>query len=289
MLALSSQEAVLASIAQAREVSCSAFILRPGRLLNALESAAAGGAEVRVRLDGFTFGDERGRLAANQAAVDELRTYGADAALGDPAGPPLHLKSVVADGKLFLDDRNWPGGGRDTILALDGRDEIEAVGSTLAGVPAQTADLATVKGSALALEASTIAAGAGDAVECESESFGSGSVCAALRLRAEGGAHVRLLVDRKVNGAERRALRTLAGAGVEVRVGGSAEKIALAGDRAWIGSANATSAAPGTLDWGLRTADGAIVGALRGRFEEEWAAGRPFALGSDNAAAVPSR
>ncbi len=288
MLALSSMDAVLAAIRQAREVSCSAYRLRPGSLFDALGAAAAAGARVQVRLGGPLPG--RDAPAGNGEAVKGLLALGADAALASPGGEALHLKAVIADGTLFLDDRNWPGQGRDTILATNDPNDLAAVRSALAGGPpslgAGGSGLATLKGRALELEAETIAAGApGDRVDCESESFGPGPVCAALRRRAESGTRVRLLVGARDLGArEVRALRGLAAAGAEVRLGDGGEKLALAGDRAWVGSANATSASPATLDWGYATSAAGLVGALRARFEEGWSAGRPIA-----AAAAGSR
>jgi hypothetical protein len=204
------------------------------------------------------------------------------------------MKALIADGTLFLDDRNWPGDGRDTILATDDPGAVAAVRSALAGEPPGPGGprgFATVKRRALALEAWTLAAGAGDPtggaradrVECESESFGPGGVCDALRHRAEAGAHVRLLVaSRELNAPEVRALRGLQAAGADVRLGDRSEKIALAGGRAWVGSANATAAAPATLDWGYATSAPDLVATLKVRFEESWSAGRPF-----DAAALP--
>lgn len=233
--------------------------------------------------------------AANRAAVDALRARGADAALAGAGGPPLHLKAVIADGTLYLDDRNWPGDGRDTILATSDPADLAAIRTALAAASAEMdappsagepsaagaasnagEALATVKGRALELEAETIAGvlgSPGDRVDCESESFGPGRVCAALRCRAEAGAHVRLLVAaREIGAVEVRALRGLEAAGVEIRLGGRAEKLALAGARGWAGSANATSASPATLDWGYATGSPGLLAALRERFEEDWAA-----------------
>jgi hypothetical protein len=223
------------------------------------------------------------------------------------------MKAVIADGKLFLDDRNWPADGHDTILTTTDPADLAAVRSALdslastrgststagstssggsasvgglgsggpaaSGVSANAGVLATVKGLALELEVETIAAAATDSVEgvdCESESCGAGRVCAALRGRAEAGEHVRLLVAaHKVCASEARTLRDLQAAGVEVRLGQRGEKLAIAGDRAWVGSANATSASPATLDWGYATGEPGLVDPLRARFEEDWSAGRP--------------
>jgi hypothetical protein len=213
------------------------------------------------------------------------------------------MKAVIADGKLFLDDRNWPADGHDTILATTDPADLAAVraaldnlassggsahagGSASVGGPAgagRSADeggLATVKGRALDLEVATIAAAATDGVDgvdCESESFGAGRVCAELRRLAEAGEHVRLLVAaRRVCASEARTLHDLQAAGVEVRLGQRGEKLAVADGRAWVGSANATSASPATLDWGYATGDPGLVAPLRARFEENWSAGRPL-------------
>lgn len=63
-----------------------------------------------------------------------------------------------------------------------------------------------------------------------------------------------------------------------MRVCLDSEKLAVAGDRAWLGSANATVAAGkwNAIDWGLRTADGRIASAVRSRLEAEWSAARDF-------------
>jgi hypothetical protein len=251
-------------------------------LLDALGAAACTGARVQVRLGGP--GPGREAPPGNGEAVEALRSLGADAALASPGGESLHLKAVIADGTLFLDDRNWPGEGRDTILATDDPSDLAAVRSALAGEPSNAgsagAGLATVKARALELEADTIARAPGDRVDCESESFGPGRVCGALRRRAASGARVRLLVAARDLGAgEWRALRGLEAAGAQVRLGDRGEKLALAGDRAWVGSANATSASPATLDWGYATSAARLVGALQARFEEGWSAGRPLDAG----------
>ncbi|MBV9232629.1 MAG: hypothetical protein JO030_01190, partial [Candidatus Eremiobacteraeota bacterium] len=68
----------------------------------------------------------------------------------------------------------------------------------------------------------------------------------------------------------------LQGEGARVRVCSDSEKIAVCGDEAWIGSANATAAfgESDIPDWGVRTADGAIVAAAKARLESQWSAAR---------------
>jgi hypothetical protein len=57
-----------------------------------------------------------------------------------------------------------------------------------------------------------------------------------------------------------------------VREGGANEKLALAGDAAWIGSGNATAAfgrGAGQLEWGIITREAAVVGAVRTALERD--------------------
>jgi phosphatidylserine/phosphatidylglycerophosphate/cardiolipin synthase-like enzyme len=290
VLAVSSTGALVAAVDRARSVEFSAYVLRPGRLFDALCSAADRGAAVHVSLEGAPYAGrphERDELARENArAVARLRAHGAAAELNDDACRPLHLKAAVVDDALYLDDRNWPDDGADTILTTRDEDDVAVVRSALAGQPASDGHLATVKGAALALEARTIARSPSDRIDCESESFSRSSVYGALLARARSGAHVRLLVaERDLEGGRNvralGALRALQGAGVDVRVGAADEKLCVAGDAAWIGSANASGGRPATRDWGMRTRVPAVVAAAEARFERHWgdAASRPLGTG----------
>ena len=70
----------------------------------------------------------------------------------------------------------------------------------------------------------------------------------------------------------------VAALGVEVRVGNPKsgdldEKLAVAGDDGWVGSANATyarGAAGAQRDWGMATREPVIVDGLRTAFERNW-------------------
>jgi len=70
-----------------------------------------------------------------------------------------------------------------------------------------------------------------------------------------------------------------------VRVCDDSEKLAVAGDRAWLGSANATSpyGRGAMTDWGVCTTNSQIVGDVRSRLEGAWTAARPFVTTEDNA------
>jgi hypothetical protein len=58
------------------------------------------------------------------------------------------------------------------------------------------------------------------------------------------------------------------------------EKLAIAGDDAWAGSANATyarGAAGAQRDWGMATREPEVRRGLRAAFERNWHAARPLA------------
>jgi hypothetical protein len=288
MIRLSRTADVQAAISNARDVDVLAYTLRRGPVLGALEAAASRGARVKVRLEGAPFHDSGGSLALhNRRIVDELARFGIDARLAhaDPAGAneaPVHAKAVVADGCLFLDDRNW---GADDFIVADG--DADAVRSVIDAVdgnaPYDSADSAFAIGKrgALAREAELLRrAHIGDDVIVESESFGYGNpVYAALDELGKRGVAPRLLVSAReaaTNGREARALARLASDGVAVRVTRGTEKFALVDDRAWIGSANASPACgnPDMIDWGLCTGDSPTVAAARQRVEARWATAR---------------
>jgi hypothetical protein len=192
------------------------------------------------------------------------------------------MKAVLVDGVAYLDDRNFPPGGRDTIVATSDARDVALVRRALEGHSGVAGRLATEKLDALELEAGAIREGRGDRVDVESEGFGFSPVSKALRARALGGAQVRLLISagelRHAGTQERRVLAQLADAGVSVRVGTTNEKLCVAGDRGWVGSANATFPDP-MLDWGLDVRTKPVVDALRAAFARNWDAGRPLAAG----------
>ena len=289
MLTLSSTRELLSRIQGARDIALTAYTLPAGRVLDGLAAAARAGAHVRVRLEGYIYKDDGSVGDANASAIAALRAAGADAQLVHPQqnapDAMLHCKAALVDGTLFLDDRNWPGDGADTIVRDDFARDAQIVRDALDGrEDAPTPFFAVAKREALASEARLLhEAHAGDDVILESESFGANNrVYKAVDTLGREGAHVRLLVsarDMQGNANERGALEALAAHGVAVRVVDADEKFAVVdGGRGWIGSANATVAFdhPDQLDWGARTDAPSILAHLRQTFDQRWAAAQPL-------------
>jgi hypothetical protein len=290
MIALDSASGFIHTLAAARRIALTAYTLHEGRVLDALEAAARGGADVHVRIERDPFDDAAGTLhAANAAAIAALRAAGASAETTKPGEPVLHLKAAVVDGVAWLDDRNWANGGAERILRDTDADDVAAVTSAVAGGPGADQHLATTKSAAQGLEGDVIARAGETPLEVESESFGNGTIYNALLHRAEAHLPTRLVVaGREVaeagNRTERAHLARLATLGVAVRVGDPRhgdldEKLAVAGADGWVGSANATYArgANGAQrDWGMATREAAIVDGLHASFERNWHAAHPF-------------
>jgi phosphatidylserine/phosphatidylglycerophosphate/cardiolipin synthase-like enzyme len=285
MIGFAAPEAVTSALARAHSVSCSAYVLDPrGAICRALESAGDRGAAVDVTLEAFNGATARPGSAGLQRLAREtataLRAHGVQVHLGLPSGDLVHLKAAVVDGVAYLDDRNWSADG-ETIVADSQPDDVAAVRDAIEGRFSKSTSLATEKSAALALEAAAVSAGAGDRIDVETESFGGGSISSALRARAAGGAHVRLLVNGKIafarsSARERAVLHGLAKAGVEIRTTAAREKVCVAGDRGWVGSANATYAGEPTTDWGIAIRDPAMLDTLESTFARSWETARPF-------------
>jgi hypothetical protein len=291
MIALDSVTGFVSTLEHARSIALTAYTLRDGRVLKALEAAAQGGADVRVRLERDPLDDAAGTLhTANAASIAALRAAGAKAETTGPGEPVLHLKAAAVDGVAWLDDRNWASGGAERILRDDDPDDVAAVSSAITGKPGADAHLATTKSGAQWLEADVIrAAGIGPLI-VESESFGTGTIYNTLLHRAQAHEPTRLIVAGRElteasNKSERSRLAHLATLGVEIRVGDPKhgdldEKMAVSGDDCWVGSANATYAR-GTFgeqrDWGIASREPGIVDGLRSAFERNWLAARPLA------------
>ena len=256
MLELSSTSEVIARLGRAKEIAVEAYTL-PALVVNALECAARRGARVAVKLECKPYDDLKGRLAKENAKLaSELRGAGAEATLEHP----LHAKEIKVDGTLYLDEKNWRS---DDIVV---RDDAPHPGT----IPMK-------KHQALEQEAQLLAhARRRDGAVVESESFGPGNATySALKALARAGAGPRLLVSERVlsgNERERRILENLMRDGVRVRVCHDSAKLAVAGDWAWLGSANATVTfgEADMPDWGLRTGNSEIVNAVRTRLEAEW-------------------
>jgi hypothetical protein len=259
MAELSSMGEVCGALSGARQIDLQAYTVF-GPALRAVEAAARRGAEVTVHLEGQPFNNPH-LAKENQNVAAQLRAAGATVTLGHS----LHAKALTVDGTLYLDEKNWHSG--DLVLRVDD--------------PAEAATIPMIKHEALAREGQLIgSASSADRVIVESESFGCcNKVYSELRQAALAGAAPRLLVssrDLSGNAREREVVEALVRDGVSVRVCDDSEKLAVAGDAAWLGSANATIAAPGTdsTDWGLDTCNATIVAAVRSRLETQWQAAR---------------
>jgi len=290
VIALDTATGFIHTLASARRIALTAYTLREGRVLDALVAAARRGAEVRVRLERDPLDDAAGALhRANAAALAALRTAGAGAEATGPGEPVLHLKAAAVDGVVWLDDRNWASGGAERILRDSDPDDVAAVSSAVAGGPGSDGHLATTKSGAQRLEAGVIARAGAAPLSVESESFGNGAIYKALLHRAQAHQPTRLIVAGReagepANHTERAHLARLAALGVEVRVGDPRrgdldEKLAVAGNEAWVGSANATYArgADGAQrDWGIATRAPAVVDGLRSAVERNWSNAHPL-------------
>jgi hypothetical protein len=254
---LSSLSALVGAIGRARSIALVAYQLPRGKVLDALEQAAQRGCCVRVRLEANPYPDRSsGILRHNRSVVRELRRCGADAGFGDlGANAPLHAKAAEVDGALYLDDVNFAKNG--TLLRVSG-----------------SAKVAWDKRTALDSEKRLIeSSNDRDRIDVESESIGRGSVVYSALLRlALAGQHPRLLISREaLTPKERGLLGRLQRLGVDVRACSANEKFAVTGDRAWVGSANATSSYPkNDVDWSLVTKSRAIISHLREGFDSRW-------------------
>jgi hypothetical protein len=283
MIALSSERRLVGALDRARDVTLVAYLLPRGAIFDALAGAARRGAHVTVRLEGRPYYDATGGVRrSNESVARELSRAGVDARVVDDDGeqPQLHAKAVAVDGALYLDDVNFSSNGKGMILRDGSQADAQRLRDVVEGRTEHSSpSLALRKEGALEMEAALLeTASRRDDVIVESESVGSGNpVYSRLERLGLAGRAPRLLVSREALSAkERRLVRRLVSDGVRVRVCPSNEKFALAGTRAWIGSANVTSAyyTPDQLDWGVRTRSRPIVSQLRARFEARWSAGR---------------
>ena len=264
---VSSCSRTIAAIGAARAVEFGAYVLHEGAMRDALVAAARRGADVRVTLQRDPYADDGDEAPANAAAAALLRAAGAHVTLLAREAVPFHCKAAVCDGVAFLDDRNWPRDGGLVLRDDDARD-VALVESALRGEGGDDGVLATRKDDALAREVALIdATPAATPLVVASEAFGPGQVAQALMRRAARGGTTTLLIDEHELDAERRrAVDALARAGVRIRNDDAGEKFVLAGDRAWIGSANATYAGgerADQIEWALVTAVPEVLDAVR--------------------------
>ena len=265
-LSLSSVPDVLTRIASANDVAFGSYFLPRGAVRDALLGAARRGAHVAVTLQADPYRNPFGGRC-NADAARALRTAGADVSLLLSDSAPFHLKAAVCDGVAYLDDRNWTKRGPEIVVADDDRTDVRLVREALAGHGGADAALATRKDVALAREIGLIEGARGAPVIVETERVATSPLTRALQEHARAGAPTTLVVARasRRSRQETNALAQLTADGVDVRVGGSNQKLALAGGTASIGSGNATGASgrtAGQLEGGMLTRDRAIVGAV---------------------------
>ena len=283
-VSLSSVPRVLAHVASARDVAFGAYFLTPrGAAAGALLDAARRGAHVALTLQSDPYRNPYG-ARGNAAVAGELRAAGAEVRLLPSGEAPFHLKAAVCDGVAYLDDRNWTKRGPEIVLADDDPRDVARVRDALAGraggapPPAERAadetGLATRKDEALRRELELVERAGAQPVVVETERVATSPLTRALQRRALAGEPTTLIVGRERHHSrtEAHALAELRRDGVDVRSGGANEKLALAGDTAWIGSVNATGVSgrnAGQLEWGTLTRDPAIVGAVRASLERD--------------------
>ncbi len=265
-LTLSSVPAVLERIASARDVAFGSYFLPPGPVRDALVGAARRGAHVDVTLQADPYRNPYGERA-NADAARALRDAGAGVTLFASDRVPFHLKAAVCDGTAYLDDRNWTKRGPEIVIADDTPGDVALVRDALRGHGGASPTLATRKDVGLQREVALVDGAGPQPVTAESERVSTSPLTRALQRRALRGEPSTLIASGTHRPRrEAHALALLKADGVRVRSGGTNEKLALAGDRAWIGSGNATGASGRTarqLEWAVVTGDPAIVAAAR--------------------------
>jgi phosphatidylserine/phosphatidylglycerophosphate/cardiolipin synthase-like enzyme len=245
-------------------ITLSAYTLSlRGRIARALIGAARRGAHVHVLLDGHGGGTSQRENEATAAALTAagIRT--------DRTRYDLHMKALVADGAVYVSDRNWSSSPRSLILRLPPSYAI-AVERAMLGQTAVNGAFSTRKGDSLQLEAALLARPHSGDVYLETESFGPSRVADAVLSRARAGDRVTIVIARFEYGRsahERALVGELLAAGVRVFAGTSDEKIAVTGSRAFLGSSNATAGVANQVDWGFVTDEPQIVAALRAHVE----------------------
>ena len=264
-------------VAGARDVAFGAYVLRPdGPAQKALLAAARRGAHVTVTLQRDPYNIRDG-VAHNAASANALRRAGAHVQMLDLGDKAFHLKAAVCDGIAYLDDRNWTT-QRQIVVKDDAPRDVALVRAALTGGDASSnRAVALSKDTALARETSLVRHAGNAPVVVESEYVSASPLAEALREHAARGARTVLILGSWRNHArsERAAIAALRRAGVEVLETGTNEKLALAGNRAWIGSANATgpydARTAGQVEWSVVTSVKALVNAVRAALRRDGA------------------
>jgi hypothetical protein len=284
MVTLSSLQGFLGAIRGAKDIVFDTYVLQSrGEVFKALEAACRRGAHVVVRVAKDPYENQDGGRG-NAGAVDALGALGADARVAQST----HMKGAVFDGVGFVDDCNWRQDGSDTILRDDSLDDVRMIRDAADGkIDPTTPSFAVKKDDALSKEKALLAsAKPGEDVIVETESISFGSVTWELgTLAKEKHCHVRLIVNKhdllKPGGfRETGVLNWLKKSGVDVRLTNATEKFAVVDREEWVGSANVSiedarlrkshTGMPDTIEWGMRTRNGAITAHLRDTFESRW-------------------
>jgi hypothetical protein len=258
---------MLAAVGSAREVAFGSYFLPRGAVRDALAGAARRGAHVAVTLQADPYRNPFG-ARCNADAARELRAAGVEVALLPSRFAPFHLKAAVCDAVAYLDDRNWTKRGPEIVVADGNRRDVALVRAALAGRGGAGAALATRKDAAQQREVDLIEHAGRATVVVETERVATSPLTRALQAHAAAGAPTTLVLAHAARHASReaKAIADLIASGVAVRETGRNEKLALAGDTAWIGSGNATGAAgrsAAQLEWGMLTREPALVAAVR--------------------------
>jgi hypothetical protein len=260
---LGSTQSLIDAIDDARSIRLETYVLGNPRLVDSLERAAKRGADVEVSICGDPAGDKR-LVRENVQMIKALQKNGVSVhvELGEGADS-LHAKTAVVDDQLFLDDRNWTESPWETVLRLD------------AGA---NAGIVRTKQEALHSEAALIERASGKDLLFSTETLGPGPVADALLEKARAGGHVRVMYNADINiEGSADTVRRLRQAGVEIRDTHESRKITVAGDYAWIGSANATRGGP-ERDWGM-IVQGELAQRLDAIAERTWDAAHPLMYG----------
>jgi hypothetical protein len=272
-VSLSSVPDVLARIGGAHDVAFGSYFLGRGSVRDALAGAARRGAHVALTLQADPYRNPYG-ARANADTARVLRQAGASVSLLPRDVAPFHLKAAVCDGVAYLDDRNFTARGPEIVVADDDPGDVALVREALAGRGGAGATLATRKDEVQRREVALVDGARTAPVIVETERVGASPLTAALRRHARSGAPATLVVGRAkhLSARERSTLARLAADGVTIRRTGTNEKLALAGDSAWIGSGNATAVfgrGASQLEWGMVVHEPALVGAVRTALERD--------------------
>lgn len=251
---LSSFDAALGAIAGARTVTLSAYTLVPrSAIVRALVAAAHRGARVSVALtgEGFDYALEQNRTTEAILRQAGVRVH--------VTAYPLHMKALVADGRVvLLTDTNF---SRDGLFVQVPAATANVVENAIEGRTSYYGALTTEKAMSLRVEAAIIRGTTGP-VYLETESLGAANpIYDALQDAIAARRPLRILAS-AADAATSPIPPTLA---PFTHLVSSNEKILVAGDTCWTGSANSSGGLEAQVDYGLRFDDAQICAALARR------------------------